>query len=266
MAHLLATISVQQVGFLLRVHRRSEWLPVIFSQMREVARGRRAHLVVMADRPSPSVVAALAQMERKMPDSFTYTLLECPEPIKSAQGCRWTETMQYMYQKLRKDGASGAGMLWDDDIVFSDVAIQELRAHLSFFEFDRVEAEWLNISTPDATQYDRGFTCHRGTHLFRIYADDDWSDILTRTTGGGGTQSPIFVARSHSKSDMKGRVLHMGYCTADEREHAWNAAKACGQADAYFIQLHRKPKHTLCRGATETSRTLARHLTSAAAQ
>lgn len=262
----MASISVQQVGFLLRVHRRSEWLSVIFSQMRKIARKRRAHLVVMADRPSPSVITALARLERQIPDNFQLTILECPEPIRTSQGCRWTETMQFMYGHLREDGATQAAMLWDDDIIFSDVALQEIRAHLDFMEHDRIEAYWLNISNPQATQYDAGFLRHMGTQLFRVYKDDDWSDILTRTTGGGGTQSPIFVARSSNFTELKGRILHMGYCGPDQRQEAWNAAKACGQTDGYFRQLFRAPTHTRCVGPSMTSEALTLHLAQVAAQ
>jgi hypothetical protein len=261
----MASISVRQVGFLLRVHRRSEWLSVIFSQMRQVARGRRAHLVIMADRPSPNVISALAKIERLKPDNFDFTLLECPEPIRTSQGCRWTETMQFMYRHLREDGASGAGMLWDDDIILSDVALQEIRAHLNFMDVDRVEADWFNICNEEATHYDSGFLRHTGTHLFRIYKDDDFSDILTRTMGGGGTQSPIFVARSANFVHMKGRILHMGYCSPDHRQLAWNAAKACGQTDGYFRHLFREPVPKVCSGPTMTSEALTKHLAQGAA-
>lgn len=261
----MTSISVRQVGFLLRVHRRSEWLPAIFKQMQKVAKGRRAHLVVMADRPSPNVITALAAMERKMPDSFLYTLLESPEPIRTSQGCRWAQTIKFMYQRLREDGASQAGMLWDDDIFLSDVALQEIRAHLDFLEVDRVEGDWINITDRTATHYDSGFLPHSGTHLFRIYKEDDWSDILTRTLGGGGTQSPIYVARSNSSASLKGRIIHMGYCGEDERQQAWNAAKACGQSDGYFRQLNREPTLTKCSGPTEMSATLSAHLAEAAA-
>jgi len=258
-------ISVQQLGFLLRVHRRSEWLPVLFEQMKELARGRRAHLVVMADRPTPSVITALNAIESGLPKSFKLTLLECPEPIRTTRGCRWTETMQFMYSHL-KDGGSQAGMLWDDDIIFSDTAMDELKAHLKAFKHDRLEAEWLNINDERADTYDAGFLRHRGTHLFRIYKDDDWSDILTKTIGGGGTQSPIFVARSQKFDYLKGKVLHMGYAGPDNRQLAWNAAKACGQTDGYFRQLAREATPVQCEGPNETSRTLSRHLTKAAAQ
>lgn len=200
-----------------------------------------------------------------MPDNFHYTLLECPEPIRTSRGCRWTETMKFMYGRLRRDGGTQAAMMWDDDIIFSDTAFLEIRAHLDFLEVDRVEGDWINIANHSATHYDSGFLTHSGTHLFRIYKEDDWSDILTRTTGGGGTQSPIYVARSTNVSNLTGRIIHMGYCGEDERQEAWNAAKACGQSDGYFRQLNREPTLTKCQGPDELSATLTAHLAVAAA-
>lgn len=253
----MATVSVRKVAFMLRVHRRSEWLPLIYKQMRAVAKGRQAHLFIMADRPSASVAAAVNKIVGNLPDSWDVTVLECPGAIRTHLGCRWTETMKFMYAKVKQDEEIDAAMLWDDDILFSDMAIKELRAHLHFFEYDRIEANWLNLVDEEGEQYDSGFLNHSGTHLFRVYAEDDWSDVLTRTTGGGGTQSPIFAARSQNFVTMDGKVLHMGYCSEDKRQEAWNAAKACGQYDGYFRHLRKPPVPKKCVGPKMTSSTLS---------
>ena len=219
----------------------------------------------MADRPTAAVITTLSRIEDACPENIDITYLESPEPIRTSKGCRWSETMQFMYGHL-KDGGSQAGMIWDDDLVFSDAAMDQLHQHLHFFEHDRVEAEWLNIADEEARTYDSAFLKHTSTHLFRMYKEDDWSDVLTKTIGGGGTASPIFVARSQNFTTITGRVLHLGYCSPDRRQHSWNAAKACGQTDGYFRQLARDPEPTRCSGRYETSRTLSRHLAGLAAQ
>ena len=259
----MASIHVKQLGVLLRVHRRHEWLPVIWKQIRELSRKRWVHLVVMADRPSPEVIAIIGEWERHPYLRIRLTLVECPEPIRTSTGCRWTETMQFMYRRLRDDDHTTAAMVWDDDVIFSDDALLELRAHLDLFEYDRVEVDWLQINDEQAETHDAGFLRHRATCLFRVYPDDDWSDILTKTIIGGGTASPIYVARSPLFMVLDGHVLHMGYCSPDRREHAWNAARACGQIDGYFRQLARPPKPLRCLGTRETSRFLSGHLAQA---
>ena len=217
--------------------------------MRQLAAGREGYLIVMADRPSPSVIAALQDLERDLP--MTVEFIDAPCKLRSAEGREWTLATQFMYSHLREYKCDAA-MLWDDDCIFSTLAMKELRDHLEFFEGDRVEAEWLNCTDPARDSYDSSFPVHRATCLFKCYRDDDWSDILTRTTAGGGTHSPIYVARSHDYSALQGRVLHMGYCSEDQRAQAWNAAKASGQTCPYFRTLSKPPIKKKCKGPGET--------------
>jgi len=205
----------------------------------------------MYDRPSPEVVCAIERL--KLPDYITRTDVEAPVAIRSAAGCKWTETVQFMYSHVREDGASQACMLWDDDLIFSDDALEELQTHLDDFTHDRIEALWLHAIDPECKFHDVGFPPHWATCLFRVYEDDDWSDVLTRTVIGGGTHSPIYVARSANFARLNGRVLHMGYCSPDQRESAWNSARQSGQTCAFFRTLSRPPAPQRATGSGETS-------------
>lgn len=212
-------------------------------QMEALAEGREAVLVIMADRPSPAVIIELNKLEHNLPDNMVLEIITAPKKLRSGEGCNWTGTMQYQYLVMKKYNID-AGMLIDDDCLFSIKLMEELREHLDFLTVDRLECEWRNCTDEEGNNYDRSFPTHRATCLFRAYREDNWSDILTRTTGGGGTHSPIFVARSGSYESAEGRVLHMGYCSPDRREEALLAAKASGQIDPYFLTLAKEPKTT----------------------
>ena len=213
----------------------------------------------MADRPNAAVTSAVHKFagNRALTKNFKVTILESPEAIRSADGCRWTETMQYMYSHVRNDGVSQACTVWDDDIVLSDTALEEMSALLDHLPHDRVEALWIHAIDEDCEEHDIGFPPHRATFLFRVYPDDDWSDVLTRTIIGGGTHSPIFVARSPNVGSMDGRVLHMGYASEDAREYAWNQARQSGQVCPFFRTLSRPPAPQRATGPSETSTDLA---------
>lgn len=251
---------VENLAVLLRVHRRHRWLPLILRQIQTLAACRRVHLLIHVDRPTPEVSRFLEDLkslgELEAPN-LRFTLLYADAPVQSGADTDWIAPLRRLLEMARRSGPVDAAMVWDDDWLLSDHLMDEILLALEHLQYDRYDADWIQCSNPEGTQYDAAFPRHRGCVLFRAYRDDDWRSTLTSRVVGGGAFCPHYVMRSDLACVLDGNVMHFGYCTDAERKKAWESAKASGQLCAFFRQLAAPPDLQPCVGRKQTSAYLA---------
>lgn len=199
--------------------------------MASLAANRRAFLVVRLDRPSPEVIGVLDRAVAELP--FEDTLyIQATSPTRG--GTNWAYSCVELWDAARLFCETDVAMLWDDDVVFTAPALREMRAHLDFFTEDRVDARWA-MCTGDEKTEDLNFPAHFATAAFRCYPDDTWSTDRVQ-------HAPAHVADSKKSVVLKHPLLHLGYLSQDDREEAWEAARASGKIDAHSLALTKEPR------------------------
>lgn len=225
-------MRVEHPIFLMRLHRRHRFLPAIFSQIVQMTRRRMGTVIFGLDRPTPAVVRAVDKAVRSAPTRLEFDYVTLP-PLQSSEGAAWVDSLQLLHSRMLQIPCADAGMLLDDDILFTDNALRELEDHLADLQLDRVDAQKLHVCDDSFEHHDEGIHETYETFLFRVYREDKWTQM---------NNCPDRVARSPLRTRLDNPVLHFGYINADERERCWNAAKLCGQTDAYYRSLAMPPQ------------------------
>jgi len=234
-------LRVRRLGLMLRLHRRARWIPDIFKQMRRIARDvNEIYTVVMVDRVSHEVVTTLnRELERKENEILNIELMDAPsEGIVSSNGQKWMESLRVQYGRLRLNAGYplDAAMLWDDDCLFSEDGLRELRGHLRCLEYDRLDGESI-FFWDDKEHINTRFPRHVQASLFRVYPDDDYpknNDFIVA--------APEYVSRSHNWLLLSNPILNHGYMTKADREMVFAAAKLSGRMDDHTLTLVRSPE------------------------
>lgn len=234
-------VKVEHLGILLRVHRRHEYLGKIFDQIRKLNRSRKITVTVGMDRPAPKVIAAVHKEMELCLRSRKNRIVNCHPmpPVVSATGARWMEPLLALHENHRRDcAASGwgppdAGMLLDDDALFTDAGLAEIRGHLLELTYDRLDVRHLFLwDHPD--QHNANVPEHWSCAVWRQYPGDHFPTTFV-------TKSPERVARSRSVLRLEHAALEYGWLTQDARDAAFTAAKAAGRLDAHTLSLVRPP-------------------------
>jgi len=232
----LVAIRANNLAFLLQVHKRAEYLPEIFAQMKFLSRGLHGHVFVRFDRPSQEVIRIIDRLAAKLPKRLEFTPFEGKARAKAAQ-CN-PNMLGGLARRELHDFAMAtddfdAGMLWDDDVLFTWRALQDLRAFLRFLEHDRYDIRWAMCHGNRATE-NITFPDHFATALFKVYPNDRWNIDYVQ-------HSPHYTAFSDDAKIMETLALHLGYMTDEDRQIAWLNAKASGKIDAHTLALVREP-------------------------
>jgi hypothetical protein len=233
-------VRVEHLGILLRVHRRHEYLARIFDQVRKLNRARKITLSIAADRPTPDVLKVVSRelaLAQKVGNRFLN--VHSSPPVVSSAGARWMEPLMALHEYQTRDvEASGfgpvqAGMLLDDDALFTPAGIKELRGHLLELCYDRLDVQHLflwdhqdrhNASVPE----------HWSCAVWRQYPSDHFSTAFV-------VKCPQRVARSSRVCRLAEPALEYGWLTQEARDAAFTAAKAAGRLDAHTLSLVRPP-------------------------
>ena len=225
---------VKRWGVMLRVHRRDRYIPKVFDTLRKLARGRRVALVVMADRPSSAVLSALDRQLKQIPSNIKTRVVDAPFPLVGA-GEKFMQALQIHYEYLLDlDPALDAASLWDDDMWLQRAGIRELRGHLDYLDYDRLDARsYFLWDHPD--QANEAFPPHWQALVFRVYRGDQFPTTVM-------THAPEKVAFSRRAARLTNRLWNAGYFSADERQQLWDKYRRAGKIDAHTRSLVRPPK------------------------
>lgn len=230
----MRTFVCKRLGVMLRLHRRADYLPTIFRQIRSLGRGREVVLVCCYDRASQEVIRTVDRLAAKMPPRCKLVHTEAPTPVVSSAGERWVESIAHCHAHIVAEGCD-VGMLWDDDLLYSAEALRELRAHLQFFEHDRLDALWLHMwDEPDT--HNAAFPPHWAAAAFRVYPGDGYTDPTCLN------HAPQACAWSDSVGVIQGPAYHYGYYTEDARRTSWASLKRAGKVDSHTLCLTQPPK------------------------
>ena len=225
-------MRIDNIAFLLRVHRRHKWLPTIIRQLGSLAKGRRSHLIVRLDRPSPEVIGTLDRTVNDAPFNDV-TFIPATTATRGEGFQNWASSCVDLHEAMKGLDEFDAAMLVDDDVLFTRSSLAELRRHLDFFTHDRVEARWAMCFGDKQTE-DKNFPDHWAATAFRVYPDDSWSTERVQ-------HAPAHAADSPRVGRLRSPLLHMGYLTDEDREEAWEAAKSSGKIDAHTMALIKEP-------------------------
>lgn len=229
----MSTVAVKTLGIVLAVHRRAQYLEEIFAQIKELARDRQGFLVVQADRPSQEVIRELDRLVVQMPERIEIHIIGGPSMLLE-QSIDWMSGRKYGFDYLASHKDCEVGMMWDDDCLFSKAALKELRGHLLFFEYDRVDVEWLHLW--DSTdKYNIEFPPHLSTCAYRIYEGHVYTSDLV-------VHCPELIARSNNKIRLKAPLFHYGYIDKKQRKELFDSYRHAGKTDAHTLALVKKPK------------------------
>lgn len=227
----VGTVNVKKLLILLRVHRRHAYLPAIWKQISYLTKDRSCQLIIQADRPSIEVVAEVDAYKRRAPKRIRVDVIEAPAPVVSSAGQKWYQSVQNMW--LLRHGDEDAGIVWDDDWLFSPSALKEMRGHLEFFEHDCLDAVWHHMWDNEHANA-RFPSPHYAAALFRIYRGDNFDPDLT-------SHCPQHPARSKNRLVLQHPVYHFGYATEEDRLRCWEAFRRAGRIDAHTIALTKPP-------------------------
>ncbi|MEE8522140.1 MAG: hypothetical protein V3S83_12330 [Gemmatimonadota bacterium] len=225
---LTPAISVKHLQVFLRVHRRWQYLEDVFKQIKELGRGRIVTVTVQTDRTSIDVFRELARIETRLPTHVLTEIHEGPQILNERQN--WLLSIKTLYDFADSD--ADAGIVWDDDWLFSKLGLREMRAHLELLEFDRIEAKWLHC-WDNHQQHNALFPEHWAACLFRMYPRDQWKRLMAHC--------PDFVSRSPRVHRADFDIYHLGYMDPEDRRKAWEAYRAAGKIDGHSLCLVKEP-------------------------
>jgi hypothetical protein len=184
----------------------------------------------MLDRPTPEVTIELNRAVKKLPAHIEVGFIDAPAPVISgAQGEQWMSTLRILYAFLLENFNAQAAMLWDDDFLFTEQGLTELRGHMQDMQADRYEALslffWDKMNT-----YNAEMVTHWGPILFRCYPGDDFPLNFV-------VACPEAAARSKYMIRLKHPLLNYGYLNKTDRELAWHSARQSGRVDAFTLNF-----------------------------
>ena len=208
--------------------------------MREIARtGVPVRVLFSFDRPTPEVCLTLEGIQNYKRSWFKDVDLKlffepAPAPVLSAAGERWMQVLQGQYEKLLELSPEvRCCMLWDDDQLFPEDALDELVFYFADPP-DRVEVESLFL-WDSTSKYNAAFPPHWAAIFWRVYPGDQFPDDFV-------VNCPKDVARSPRAVRMATPAVNYGYLTDTDRSCAWGAQKEAGKIDAHTLCLQRPPR------------------------
>lgn len=179
-----------------------------------------------------------------------------PPVLSSEEGEQWSRGLNHaLLETLRvMPHPPAAVMVWDDDQLFSDAGLDELRGHLDAFAYDRYEALslffWNHENRYNATP---AMLNHWSPVLFRYVPGDTFPDDFV-------VAATRKVARSHNVCRLAYPALNYGYLRAEDRANAWQRTRDAGRVDAFTINFaHQKPPLRRWR-SNDTTRSVLRRL------
>lgn len=215
---------------LTRVHRMADFLPRIASQIDHLGASVPVIWTVRVDRPSPDVEEALHKLETWAPCAQVDVFAAGPVVVEGV-GMRWAESLEEMLGRHR----TAVGMVWDDDMLYSPRALEEVRNRLHTVPPPRLEV--MCHTMWNSTHYAPQFR-NRITAAFRRYPGDHFDPALTshcpRSIAHLGKRDPRFV-------QMRFPMLHYGYASPEARAHYWELYRTMGRIDPYTAGLTDEP-------------------------
>lgn len=191
-------------------------------------------MIVVADRPSAAVLQQLNRATSVTRKHRPVHIVEAAPPVLSAEeGEQWSRGLNHaLLETLRvMPVPPTAIMVWDDDMLFSELGIKELNGHLGAFAYDRYEALslffWNHERRYNATPAMLG---HWSPVLFRYVPGDLFPDDFV-------VAATRKVARSKNVCRLAYPALNYGYMRADDRANAWQRTRDAGRVDAFTIQF-----------------------------
>jgi len=146
--------------------------------------------------------------------------------------CNWVRPLQFLHDRIMIEKPEAILNL-DDDQLFTDDGIAEIKGHLEFFCEDRYEYQTLFAwDSPD--KYNAAVPDHWSSNLFRAYPNDRWATHFVQ-------HAPEAVARSERFGRLKCPVMNYGYMDADVRADYWSRYKLAGKIDAHTMSFIRPP-------------------------
>jgi hypothetical protein len=186
-------------------------------------------IAILADRPSAGVVKALSR--EKWPKKYNVIIEPSPEPVVG-ETTNWVRPLAFLHERIMQEEPEAILNL-DDDQLFTDDGIAEIRGHLEFFTSDRYEYRTLFMWDDESTYNDR-FPDHWSANLFRAYRHDQWATHFVQ-------HCPEACARSQHVTRLQEPVVNFGYMDADVRADYWQKYKRVGKVDAHTLALIREP-------------------------
>jgi len=228
------SLRCEHLAVLLRVHRRPQYLTQIFKQIKQLSDGRSTTVLVRTDRPSMEVMTSLDRIQESLPSNIKVEVFEAACRTRSSSGENWALSCVELHEKtLALEPLPEVAMLWDDDVVFGDTALQEVKEALAFFDYDNISVRWAMCHGSTNIE-NTTFPAHWAACAFRVYKDDAWSTTLVQ-------HAPANAANGTTLK-LSPPALHLGYLTENDREEAWLAAKASGKLDNHTYALIRPPQ------------------------
>jgi hypothetical protein len=235
-----ASVKVEHLGVMLRVHDRAGYLHRVIGDACRLGRGRKLTITIGADRPTREVLKVLAtQLHLVNNAKGRFLNVHSLPPLPHATHSRWMEPLLVLHERHRADieaskhGPVQAGMLLDDDAVFTRDGLKEIRGHLTSLDYDRLDVEhkflWNN-----AAWYNAAVPTHWSAAVWRQYENDDFPTSFV-------VRCPERVARSSRVHRLHHKALEFGWLREEDRDRAFQKAKLAGRLDAHTLALVRPP-------------------------
>ena len=216
---------VKRLGVLLRLHRKSSYIKRIFQQIRKLK--VRTHITISLDRPSAAVSTEVNKAIRNLPDRITADCWEPPSPIVTASSQNWMLGLACQYTQLLTQLDAQAVLVWDDDMLFTEDGLREIRGHLHDMMYDRYDVLsvffWDNPNTINLKMLKHP---HWSSVLFRVYPGDVYPTNYV-------VHCPERVAKSPHVCRLAHPARNYGYLSQTDREEAWRTSKLMGRIDGF---------------------------------
>jgi hypothetical protein len=231
---MLPAIHVDNLGIMLRVYRRHEFICKVFETLARLAtEDRKVTVSVLYDRPTAKVLEEVNHGFDRFP-WLNRIEIPAPFPLVDEKGEHFMEALDVQYEDMRaKVPNLDAASLWDDDMWFRPAGIFEATKLLDKFEADRIETRtyflWDKMS-----QANDAFPAHWQALFFRVYPEDRYTTEFM-------VHCPEHTAFSPYLIRQKERLHNAGYMKTDERQKTWEQFQRAGKIDAHTMCLVNPP-------------------------
>lgn len=180
------------------------------------------------------MIAALnqvtAQYEKRK--SLCIKVIDAVPVLSSAEGEQWCRGLNHALDAITACSFPQAIMVWDDDQLLSEPALEEIRGHLGAFAHDRYDIRSLfTWDRTDRVNATAAMLNHWSAALFRYVPGDRFPDDFVVPCTRRTARSTNFIRLTHP-------ALNFGYMTAEDRQRCWTSAVAAGRLDAFTREFN----------------------------
>lgn len=232
---MLPALQVRELGIMLRVHSRHEYLDRVFATFARLANeDRNVTVCIMYDRANAEIISAINYAFERYP-YLRRLEMQAPFALVDEKGEHFMEALDIQYEALRAEVPNlDAASLWDDDMWLTPAGLVELNKILDNFDCDRLETRtyflWDSLERAN-----ENFPPHWQALVFRVYPEDRYStDFMVHC--------PEYTAFSPELRRMTHRLRNAGYMEPRERQRTWEMFKRAGKIDSHTMVLQVPPR------------------------